>query len=160
MGDPPLAAYFLTLFVSMFPIAELRGGIPLAVSLGLSPAEAYVVSVIGNLIPVLPLLLGLEYFSRIARRCSWSAKILDALERRVQSKQKIVHKYGVLGIIILVAIPLPVTGAWTGSFVSFLLSVPLKYSFLAICLGVLIAGVIVLYLTFGLFSIGRTISGM
>ena len=160
MNSPSFISYFLAFFVSMLPVAELRGGLPLALSLGLSPLEAYIVSVVGNIVPVLPLLVGLDYFSKIVRKYNWSGKILNALERRVQTKQKIVYKYGVLGIIILVAIPLPVTGAWTGSLVSFLLSIPVKYSFPAISAGVFVAGAIVLFVTLGIFSIGRIVGGM
>ena len=144
----------------MLPIAELRGGLPLGISLGISPFKAYLISVIGNVIPVLPILIGLKYLSKIAQRYSWSSKILNILEKRVQKKKQIIHKYGIGGIIILVAIPLPITGAWTGSLVSFLLCVPLKYSFPAIFAGICIAGIIVLFATLGVFGIGRIFSGM
>jgi len=152
--------YLLTFLVSMLPIAELRGGLPLGISLGIPPFKAYLISVIGNVIPVLPILIGLKYLSKIAQRYSWSSKILNILERRIQKKKQIIYRYGIGGIIILVAIPLPITGAWTGSLVSFFLGIPVKYSFPAIFAGVCIAGVIVLFATLGIFGIGKIFSGM
>lgn len=156
MSDPCVLAFF----VSMLPVAELRGGLPLAVSLGVSPVKAYFISIIGNIVPVLPLFLVLKYLSKIAKRYTWSSKILNTVERRAQKKKQIINKYGLGGVVILVAVPLPITGAWTGTLVSFLLSIPVKYSFPAIFTGVCIAGVIVLFATLGIFSMGKLLGGM
>jgi len=160
LSDPSFTSYFLAFFVSMLPITELRGGLPLAISLGISPFKAYLISIIGNIVPILPLLFGLEYLSKIAKKYKWSAKILSAVERKAKERKRIVQRYGIGGIIVLVAIPLPVTGAWTGMLVSFILSIPIKHSFPAICAGVCIAGVIVLFATLGIFNIGRVFGGM
>lgn len=160
MNNPSFTSYFFAFFVSMLPVAELRGGLPLAISLGMSPFRAYVVSIAGNTVPVLPLLIGLKYLSKIARKYRWSSRVFSRVERAVQTKKRIVNRYGIGGVILLVAIPLPVTGAWTGSLVSSLLFIPVKYSFPAIFAGICIAGVIVLFATFGVFSIGRAFGGM
>ena len=160
MNNTPLSPYLLTFVVSMLPIAELRGGLPLGISLGIPPLKAYIVSIIGNMAPVLPILMGLRYASKIAEKYRWLGRILNMVERKVQKKKRIINRYGIGGIIILVAIPLPITGAWTGSLVSVLLSIPVKYSFLAIFAGVCVAGVIVLFATLGVFGIGRLLSGM
>ena len=160
MNEFSFSPYFLTFFISMLPIAELRGGLPLGISLGIPPLKAYLISIIGNAVPVLPVLVGLEYLQKIAKKSGFLSSIFDMLERRVQGKKKIINRYGIGGVIILVAIPLPVTGAWTGSLISFLLSIPLKYSFPAIFTGICVAGVIVLFATIGVFGLGRVISGM
>lgn len=160
MSDSSFNSYFLAFLVSMLPVAELRGGLPVAISLGISPCKAYVVSIIGNMAPVLPLLVGLKYLSQIAKKYRWWGKIFTKMERKVQKKRRVVYRYGIGGVVILVAIPLPVTGAWTGSLVSFLLSIPIKYSFPAIFAGVCVAGIIVLFATLGIFGMGRILGGM
>jgi len=146
--------------VSMLPVSELRGGLPLALSQGVAPLEAYLLSILGNTIPVLPLLLGLKSLVKLAKRYKWSAGIFQAIQKKTWKKQKLVQKYGVGGIIILVAIPLPMTGAWTGSLVSVFLSIPIKYAFPAIFGGICLAGFIVLFATTGFWEIGRIFGGM
>jgi len=158
--NPSFSSYLFTFLVSMLPISELRGGLPLGMSLGISPLKAYLISVIGNVTPVLPLLYGLKYLSKIAKRYRWSGKIFIMVEKSVRRKRKIVYRYGIIGIMVLVAVPLPVTGAWTGTFLSFLLSIPVKQSFPAIFAGVCLAGVIVLFATIGIIGAERVISGM
>lgn len=152
--------FFLTFVVSMLPIAELRGGIPLALSLGIPPLQAYLISVVGNTIPVLPILLGLRYFVRVIKKHQRLDKIFNRFQQRVERKKHLIYKYGIGGIIILVAIPLPITGAWTGSLVSFLLSIPVKYAFPAIFAGICLAGLFVLFATIGIISMGRLFGGM
>ena len=132
------------IIVSALPIVELRGAIPLAINLfDFSWYYALLLAIMGNLIPV-PLLL--LFFGTISRRLSkigifkrwfhW----LDELARR---RGKIVERYKRIGLILLVAIPLPVTGAWTGSLVATILEVKLKQALLSIFIGICIAGVIV-----------------
>jgi len=152
--------YLLTFLISMLPVAELRGGLPLGISLGIPPLSAYAVSIAGNVIPVLPLLIGLRYLSKIAEKYRWWGRIFNKMEKKFQGKKKIICRYGIVGIVILVAIPLPVTGAWTGSLVSFLLSIPVKYSFPAIFIGVCLAGIVVLFTTLGILGVSRIFSGM
>lgn len=146
--------------ISMLPIAELRGGLPLALSQGVSPAHAYLVSVLGNIIPVLPLLVGFKFLTRIAMKYKLPGKILKIIQRKAKKRENFIRRYGIGAIIALVAIPFPVTGAWTGSLISSLLSIPVKYSFPAICAGVCIAGVIVLFATLGIFELGKIFIGM
>lgn len=152
--------YLLTFLISMLPVAELRGGLPLGISLGIPPLSAYAVSIAGNVIPVLPLLIGLRYLSKIAEKYRWWGRIFNKMEKKFQGKKEIICRYGFVGIVILVAIPLPVTGAWTGSLVSFLLSIPVKYSFPAIFIGVCLAGIVVLFTTLGILGVSRIFSGM
>ncbi len=151
---------FLTFFISMLPIAELRGGLPFALSQGISPGRAYLVSVVGNILPVIPLLFGLRVLSRIAKRYKTGLRVFNWLADRMERKKEMVKKYRIAGIILLVAIPLPFTGAWTGSIVSSLLSVPIKYAFPAILTGICIAGVIVLLGSLGILGVLKIFTGM
>ncbi len=138
--NPVLKVFLL----SMAPISELRGAIPLGVwGYGLSPLEAFAVAIVGNLLAVVPLLLLIEPAHRFAERIPLFKRIFDWILERTRRKGKVVEKYEALGLMLFVAIPLPGTGAWTGAFAAFLFDIPFKYSLIAISLGVLIAGVIV-----------------
>ncbi|MFQ5834408.1 MAG: COG2426 family protein [bacterium] len=134
----------LTFFLSMLPILELRGGLPFALSQGLSPLRAYLISVAGNILPVFPLLLLLRRLFIFLGRYKIAEKTLSWTMKRARKREDLVRRYGFGGLILLVAIPLPITGAWTGVLVSFLLSLEIKYSFVGICIGVCLAGGIVL----------------
>ncbi|MFQ6066567.1 MAG: COG2426 family protein [bacterium] len=140
----------LAFFLSMLPISELRGGLPFALSQGLSPLKAYLISVAGNILPVFPLLLLLRRLFIALGRYKTPEKVLNWTIQRAQKRQDLVRRYGWGGLILLVAIPLPVTGAWTGVLVSSLLSLEIKYSFVGICIGVCLAGGIVLLASLGL----------
>ena len=135
------------LVVSAAPIAELRGGLPLAISYGMSPAAAFFLAIVGNLLPVLPILLGLGWGERLLRRWSLLERPLDWVFARTRRKGRLIERYGTIGLVLLVAIPLPATGAWTGAIAAFLFGIPPKRAFPLITVGVLIAGVVVLALT-------------
>ncbi len=132
------------LVVSMLPVSELRGAIPLAVFKFHFPIwKAFLLSVAGNLVPIVPILLFLDRIHRLLYRTSWGKKLFDKFSARTRKRGQIVEKYEALGLIAFVAIPLPVTGAWTGAFAAFLFDIPFKKAFPAIAMGVLIAGFIV-----------------
>ena len=135
------------LAVSAAPIAELRGGLPLAISYGFSPVAAFFLAIAGNLLPVLPILLGLGWGEKLLLRWPLSMRLLDWVFTRTRRKGRLIERYGAVGLILLVAIPLPVTGAWTGAIAAFLFGIPPKRAFLLISVGVLIAGAVVLVLT-------------
>jgi len=146
-----------TLLIGMIPIAELRGAIPVAlVSFDLPVWSAYLWAVVGNMIPVVFLLLYLESIAQwLSKRGRIFQKFFDWLFARTRRKfSSGVQKYGLfLALTIFVAIPLPVTGAWTGAAAAFLFGMPFRRAFLAILLGVLIAGVIVTLTTIGIQSV-------
>jgi len=152
--------HLLTFLVSMLPVAELRGGLPLGISLGISPVEAYMVSIAGNAAPVVPLLLGLKFAEKNFRKYKAGERMFNFLEKKIHSKKRFIYRYGIWGVLILVALPLPFTGAWTGSIVSFFLSIPLKYSIPAIFAGICLAGMVVLFVTAGISGAGRFFFGM
>lgn len=136
--------------ISALPVIELRGAIPYGIlSLELSPVVSFIASVIGNLIPVLFLLALLPLAERLARKYS---KNLDKLftwwfKRVVDRHTKTFERWGVFALILLVAIPLPMTGAWTGSAAAYLFKINKIPAFFYITIGVIIAGGIVTTLT-------------
>ncbi|MBU4345831.1 MAG: small multi-drug export protein [Candidatus Omnitrophica bacterium] len=133
----------LVMIVGALPVSELRGAIPLALSLGMPLAKAYLLSVLGNIIPVIPLLFLLEPVSSRLRRFKVCARFFDWLFARTRKKADLIQKYEALGLALFVAIPLPVTGAWTGAVAASLFKIKFRYAFLAILLGILLAGLIV-----------------
>ncbi len=137
--------WLMTLIVAALPISEVRGAIPLAVGVyGFSPLEAYLISVLGNLLPIAPLLLFLGPVSDFLRRFSLGDRFFTWLFSRTRRKYIQDHEnFGLTALAIFVAIPLPMTGAWTGCAIAFLLGFRFWPAFAAIAAGVLIAGVVV-----------------
>ena len=146
----PVGQVFMTLFISMVPVIELRGAIPVATAAGMNFWAAILVSIVGNLIPVPFIIIFLKKLFAWLRRISPKLDYLvSKLEKRAEKKSESVRKYAFWGLFILVAIPLPGTGAWTGAMVAAILDMPLKKAFPAIALGVLGAAAIVSFVTFG-----------
>ena len=137
------------LIVSAMPFSELRGGIPLGLYLGYSPIETYVIAVLGNILPVPFLLIFLDKIGSLAERWSLTAKVYLKVVNRVEKKKEIIEKYGYLGLTLFVAVPLPVTGAWTGTLLAFLLRLNKLKSLAFISLGVSIAGIAVTLASLG-----------
>ena len=144
----------LTILYATLPINELRGTIPLAISWGIKPIYAFILAVIGNTIPVFVLLFGLGKLSTFAQKHSlFLNKILNWVFQRTRKKTaKAIKKYGPLALFFFVAIPLPFTGAWTGSIAAWLFGIPFKKAILPIMLGIVVAGIIITSLSIGLFS--------
>ena len=142
------------ILIGMTPIGELRASIPVALfAYEMTFIEAYVLSVIGNMLPVLPLLVFLEKASNWLRRFKIFDIFFNWLFSRTRRYDKRIEKYGSLGLIPLVAIPLPVTGAWTACAVAFIFGIRYKYAFLTIFAGVIIAGIIVTLSCMGVFEL-------
>ncbi len=137
-----------TVIIAALPVAELRGAIPLALlSLKIPLGRAFCLSILGNLIPVIPLLLFLRPVSEKLRHFRLWRRFFEHLFERTRKKAAIVEKYEALGLILFVAIPLPVTGAWTGCIAASLFKIRFRYAFLAISTGVVIAAIIVTAMT-------------
>lgn len=135
---------WVTIIVASLPISELRGAIPVAIAMGFSPSKAYLLSILGNSIPILPILFLLEPASTRLRRFKMWKKFFDWLFERTEKKGDLIQKYEALGLMLFVAIPLPMTGAWTGCVAASLFKIKFRYAFPAIFLGVVEAGLIVL----------------
>lgn len=132
------------MFISMLPIVELRGAIPIGLGLGMPMWEVLIFSIIGNLLPVIPILILFQPISKFFLKFQWYNKLYNWLYRRSLKKGKSkLDKYGAAGLFIFTAIPLPTTGAWTASFIASFFGIKIKYSFIAIALGVIVAGIIV-----------------
>ena len=143
----------LTFGTAMVPVLELRGAIPVGVAAGLHPVAACVVAIIGNLVPVpFIMLLTRRIFNWLRKIPFFGAKI-EWLERRAHLKGRLVRKYRLPGLIVLVGIPLPGTGAWTGALVAALLDIRLRSAIPAILLGLIIAGGITTAVTMGVIHL-------
>ena len=140
-----LPAWLVVLLAAALPVSELRGAIPLAIGVyGYDPWEAYLLAVLGNLLPVVPLLLFLGPVSDWLRRFTFWDKFFTWLFSRTRRKYIREHEsFSLTALALFVAVPLPVTGAWTGCAIAFLLGFRFWPAFAAISIGVLLAGVIV-----------------
>ena len=146
----------LTVFVlSLMPVIELRGGVPFGMAvLGLPAYLAFPAAVVGNLIPAPFIIVYIRrIFLWIRRKVPRLNHLVDKLERKAHLKGQKVTKYKYLGLLLFVAIPLPGTGAWTGSLAAAFLDMPLRKALPSIIAGVLIAGVAISILTFGVASL-------
>lgn len=142
-----------TLLMAMTPVVELRGAIPYGLANGLNPWLTYLAAVIGNMIPVPFIMIFIrQIFFWLRQRSKWLGERVDWLVARAERKSELVRKYALVGLTILVAIPLPGTGAWTGALVAALMDIRLRQSFPAVFFGVLIAGVIVTAIGLGVAS--------
>lgn len=147
--DTMLGKILVTLLVAMLPVIELRGAIPIGVGMDLEYYVAVIVALIGNILPV-PFIIFFfrRIFEWLAKKVKFFDRVWTALRDRTIKKSDVVQKYGFWGLCILVAIPLPGTGAWTGAMVACLLEMPFKKSAPSIILGVVIAAVIVTAVTY------------
>ena len=149
-----LGAYFVTLIVSMIPVIELRGAIPLGVGLGLSHFDAMWVSVVGNMLPVPFIILFIRpIFKWMTKKSEKLGRLVERLEAKAEGKWEQVHKYQFFGLAIFVGIPLPGTGAWTGALIAAVMGMRLRSALPSILLGVLMAGFLVTGITYGFTSI-------
>ena len=139
----------LTIGVSAAPVFELRGGIPLALSQGFPPAGAFGLALLGNLAVVPFVLWGFKWIERNLMRWRFTRQILEWVFARSRRKGRWIQRLGPIGLVLLVAIPLPGTGAWTGAIASRLLGIPNKRALPWIAFGVVIAGLLVLFASLG-----------
>lgn len=144
----------MTVLISMVPVLELRGAIPIALSHDLPIHWAFGAAVIGNLLPVPFIMLFVrkifDFFRKISPRLH---RWIEKLENRAIRKSSVVKKFSTLGLFILVAVPLPGTGAWTGALVAAMLNMRIRRAFPAIALGVIAAGLIVLTASLGVGAV-------
>ncbi len=134
------------------PFSELRGGIPLAIYYGLDPLKAYLLAVAGNFLPVPFLLLTLGLIERLALKTPFAELYMRIVER-IERKKGIVEKYGYPGLIAFVAIPLPFTGAWSGTLLAFILRLNRAKALVCILLGIIVAGFVVLSASLGVLRV-------
>ncbi len=139
-----------TFLLAMTPIGEIRAALPVAIAVyHLNWVLAYFVSVLGNVFPIIFILLFLEPVSKwLSNNSKIFKKFFDWLFKRTRRKsERQMEKYGYMALVIFIAIPLPLTGAWSGAVIAFLFGIPFKKALPLITLGVVLAGLIVLILT-------------
>lgn len=148
-----LVSKYLWLFLlSMVPVAELRASIPFGHLNDLSPVLTYLLSVLGNFLPVPFILLFMRQILAWMKRVKHLDKIALFLERKAEKNKGKSMKYATLGLLLFVAVPLPGTGAWTGALVASLMNMRMKYALPSILAGILIAGAIVTLVSWGALS--------
>lgn len=156
-----IPSQWITLCLAMLPILELRGAIPWAILAGsMSWQDAVLWSVIGNFIPVVPILLLLEPTANYFRRWRFFDRFFIWLFARTRRKGKIVERYAALGLILFVGIPLPGTGAWTGALAAFIFGIRFQLALPAITVGILTAAVIVTSVVVGGSAATKAILGL
>lgn len=148
-GDK-LSAELIAFVISMLPVLELRGGLIAAKLLGINFTKAFVICLIGNLLPIPFILLFIRKIFNWLKRFKKVNVMIDKLEARSIRKADKVKKYRLLGLFLFVAIPLPGTGAWTGALISDLLDIRVRHSFPTIAAGVLCAGIIMSIISYGI----------
>lgn len=146
-----LESTLVVLIIAALPISELRGAIPIAIGVyGFDPVTAYLLGVVGNLLPVPILLKLLEPMTALLRRAAPCDRLITWLFARTRRRHSaLIARLGAVALVLLVAVPLPATGAWTGAFVAHVFGIPFRYALPLIAVGVCIAGVLVTLATLG-----------
>ncbi|MBU5463317.1 COG2426 family protein [Anaerotignum sp. MSJ-24] len=141
----------IVFIVSLLPILELRGGILVGFLLGMKLAPSFIIAFIGNIIPVPFILMFIKFIFKKLKKTRMKG-FIEKIENKAMSKSDQVQKYAYLGLLLFVGIPLPGTGAWTGSLIAALLEMDMKKSFGIIVLGVIMAGIIISILSYGVLG--------
>ena len=142
----------IVFIISILPILELRGGLLAASLLKVNFLSGYIISIIGNILPIPLVLLFLEKIFNFLKKSKYLEKIITKFENKILSKKGQIDKYGYLGLMLFVGIPLPGTGAWTGSALAVLLHLDRKKSFIYIILGVILASIIMSVVSYGILG--------
>ena len=144
----------IVFIISILPILELRGGLIAALLLNVSPLTGYIVSIIGNTLPVPFILLFinkiLDWMGK--SKIKWMNKLSKWLDKKARKHKDSIEKYGYLGLTLFVGVPLPGTGAWTGCLAASVLNMDKKKSFISIMLGIIMASIIMMLISYGLLK--------
>ena len=144
--------YALIFIISLMPILELRGGLIAASLLDIEPLWAFIVCMVANILIIPFVLFLIEAVLEFLMRFKKLGQLITRFKEKTLKKKNSIEKYGYLGIMLFVAVPLPGSGAWTGCFLAVLLGLDKKKSFLAALLGVFIAGVIMMIFSYGILK--------
>ena len=148
----PFGKELIVFLISLMPILELRGGLIAAALLGLNIVPAFIICIIGNLLPIPFILWFITPIFNKLKKTKHLSKFVNKIEKKALSKKDKIEKAEFWGLLFFVGIPLPGTGGWTGSLIASLISMDKKKAMLAITCGVLLAGLIVGSLSFGLLK--------
>lgn len=142
----------IVFIISMLPILELRGGLIAASLLDMNPVTSFIVCFLGNIIPIPFILWFITPLFNKMKKTKLFSGLVTKLENKAMSKKEQIEKYEFWGLLLFVGIPLPGTGAWTGCLIAALLDMNKKKSFVAATLGVIMAGIIMMILSFGVLK--------
>lgn len=147
-----LPSEWIVIFISAMPILELRGGLPVAYGIyDFSFLKSFLLSVFGNMLPIIPLLLLFQPISNWLMRFPWYQKMYQWLYNRTMKKSGNVEKFGAIGLILFTAVPLPTTGAYSACLAAAFFAIRFWYAFISIVIGVLVAGTVVGILSYSIF---------
>lgn len=153
LKDLPIEAQVMIL--SALPVTELRATIPIAIGLGMEPMIALFYALLGNFIPVIPLLLWLPGVINLLNKYDHSRKLVQWVFSRTRANSAKLQKYKALGLMLIVSVPLPLTGIWSGSIAAFLFGIPFIMALPAITLGMIIAGILVTLASMGFYTVAK-----
>ena len=142
----------IVLITAASPIIEVRGSVPLGFVLGLPPLKTFLISIVGSLIPVIPILWFLNFLTDELRKIKIFDRFFEWLFERTRSRSKLVERYETLGLALFVSIPLPGTGVWTGCVAAYLFGLPWSNTILAVTLGTTIAAAILSAVSLGIIN--------
>ncbi len=145
-----LGKRILVFIISLMPILELRGGLLAASLLGLDPVSSYIIAVIGNIIPIPFILWFMGAILKWMKKRKRLKKVANWIDKKVEKNKEKIERFGFWGLVLFVGIPLPGTGAWTGCLVASVLEMDKKKSFIAAMIGVFMASLIMMIISFGL----------
>ncbi|KYC52685.1 MAG: putative small multi-drug export protein [Candidatus Methanofastidiosum methylothiophilum] len=145
--------YLYIFLISIIPWLELRGSIPIGILTGLDFQKVFITSVLGGILIIPVMFILLDHIFPVVRKIDQIDRLYNYWETKVQRKYKKYTEWELIGLMIFVAIPLPGTGVYSGTLLSYLLGLDRKWSYLAIGLGALIAGIIVSIISLGLDNI-------
>ncbi len=152
LGNIPFGREISVFLISLMPILELRGGLIAAALLDVNPVASYIISIIGNIIPVPFILWFINRILDWMRKGKRLSKIAKWLDKKVEKHKGQIEKFGFWGLVFFVGIPLPGTGAWTGCLIASVLEMDRKKAFLAAMIGIFMASIIMMLLSFGLLK--------
>ncbi|MGI6189853.1 MAG: small multi-drug export protein [Clostridiales bacterium] len=140
----------IVIVTAALPLVELKGAIPAGIAMGLGVWESFICSYLGSLLPVPVLLFFFKPIMNYLHKTRFFRGFARWVQRRTSEKSNKVYRYSLLGVFIFVAIPLPTTGVWTGSMIASFMKLRILPSFIAISIGNLVAGLIILFLSYQL----------
>jgi uncharacterized membrane protein len=143
----------LVLLAAAAPVFEVRGSIPLGLYFGLAPIKVFILSIVGSILPIFPILFGLNYFTKHLRKVPSFDRLINWLFERTRAKSDLIKKFEAVGLMLFVAVPLPGTGIWTGCVAAYLFGLSYLEGFLACAVGTAIAAVIVMAVSLGVINI-------
>lgn len=148
-----ISGEIIVFIISLFPVLELRGGLIAAALLGIDWHRAFVYCFVGNMLPIPFILIFIRKIFELLKKTKSFGKLVDKLEKKADKHRDKIDKYRLWGLFLLVAIPLPGTGAWTGALVAALMDIRIRHALPVIAAGVIVAGVIVASISYGVAGI-------